>query len=162
MSPEGLGEPRARTGPRSASANIRTSVSANIRTWCAGHGRTRRQPLDICFRKGFRPSICPRKYLAAFTLPQEPRARTGPSNHFIHFVHRVSPTLEGRRREMQLSLSRVSTVGPPLAVLCVEPDCIKFIVSAVFTRCGGILQGEPVVRHCSHNGLAAPRSGRFC
>ena len=80
MSPEGLGEPRARTGPRSASANIRTSsVSANIRTWCAGHGRTRRQPLDICFRKGFRTSICPRKYLAAFTLPQEPRARTGPA-----------------------------------------------------------------------------------
>ena len=142
-----------------------------------------RKHSDICFRKhsdvvcwpwpntaaafghllpqGF-SDICPRKYLAAFTLPQEPRARTGPSNHFIHFVHRVSPTLEGRRREMQLSLSRVSTVGPPLAVLCVEPDCIKFIVSAVFTRCGGILQGEPVVRHCGHNGLAAPRSGRFC
>ena len=41
-----------------------------------------------------------------------------------------------------------------MAVLCVEPDCIKFIVSAAFTRCGGILQGEPVVRHCGHNGLA--------
>ena len=88
-----------------------------------------------------------------YTPPGTARADWA-SNHFIHFVHRVSPTLEGRRREMQLSLSRVSTVGPPLAVLCVEPDCIKFIVSAVFTRCGGILQGEPVVRHCGHNGLA--------
>ena len=37
---------------------------------------------------------------------------------------------EGRRPEMQLSLSLVSTQGPQLAVLCVEPNCIKFIVSA--------------------------------
>ena len=49
-----------------------------------------------------------------------------------------------------------------MAVMCVEPDCIEFIVSAVFTRCGGILQGVSVVRHCGDNGLAAPRAGRFC
>ena len=33
--------------------------------------------MDICFHK--HSDICPRKCLAAFTLPQEPRARTGPA-----------------------------------------------------------------------------------
>ena len=103
----------------------------------------------------------PQVFGSLYTPPGTARADWA-SNHSIHFVHRVSPTLEGRRREMQLSLSRVSTVGPSLAVLCVEPDCIMFIVSAVFNRCGGILQGVSVLRHCGHNRLAAPRSGRFC
>ena len=143
-----------------------------------------RKHSDICFRKhsdvvcwpwpntaaafghllpqGFSAIYLPPQVFGSLYTPPGTARADWASNHFIHFVHRVSPTLEGRRREMQLSLSRVSTVGPPLAVLCVEPDCIKFIVSAVFTRWGGILQGEPVVRHCGHNGLAAPRSGRFC
>ena len=85
----------------------------------------------------------PQVFGSLYTPPGTARADWA-RNHFIHFVHRVSPTLEGRRREMQLSLSRVSTVGPSLAVLCVEPDCIKFIASAcsshdprwVMGRCG--------------------------
>ena len=53
---------------------------------------------------------------------------------------------EGRapRNAVFFSLSLVSTQGPQLAVLCVEPNCIKFIVSAcsshdprwVMGRCG--------------------------
>ena len=59
---------------------------------------------------------------------------------------------EGRRPEMQLSLSLASTRGPQLAVLCVEPNCIINALSVrvqVMTLVGpwaGVGETDSVVR----------------